>query len=512
MRGQVRLGERAGGEDAITAYLGGYHRCFLDNPIHMEFISVNLCKMLGYSRLEVDALIGDNYTCLMHPEDAQRFDLFIQGFSGQEKCESIMYRLVRNDGTPVVVVDTTASRICEDGHLRGHAVVCEIPEEVAGRPRGSFSILRVSDGPRSIISSLNRAASEMLAIPGSSSDFMFIDFVSINDRGRIEKAFERASKEEYSGKEPCVIIGADGASKKAMVWVQLAARRQDGCDFCVLIEDEAPYHREHESDRSLSRLVLSNLSEDVFEVDVSEGSIKRVSSQHPGLIDWPFEVRMFVQDALWAFCEHVLEEDQQTVADFFECAMTGGLKPDDGNLARIRFGIANGDGTCQVVEAAVVPITASKFFICLYSSAGAAGYENSNFSVAVRKRISIRMFGSFSIMVDGRSVRLKHDKSKELLALLVEKRGAYLSSREAIGALWECPPDERSRARYRKVASRLMADLKEIGVDYIVESERGSRRVVPELIECDYYEYLDGRRPATGAFLPEYSWSEFIRL
>jgi hypothetical protein len=207
-----------------------------------------------------------------------------------------------------------------------------------------------------------------------------------------------------------------------------------------------------------------------------------------------------------------LEEDRQTVADFFECAMTGGLKPDDGNLARIRFGIANGDGTCQVVEAAVVPITASKFFICLDSSAGAAGYENSHLSAAVRKRISIRMFGSFSIMVDGRSVRLKHDKSKELLALLVEKRGAYLSSREAIGALWECSPDEKSRARYRKVASRLMADLKEIGVDYLVESERGSRRVVPELIECDYYEYLDGKRPATGAFLPEYSWSEFIRL
>lgn len=99
-----------------------------------------------------------------------------------------------------------------------------------------------------------------------------------------------------------------------------------------------------------------------------------------------------------------------------------------------------------------------------------------------------------------------------MLALLIERRGAFLTTRDAITALWECEPDEKARARCRKIASRLMAELRKLGIDYIVESDRGARRIVPEFIECDYYDYRDGAKEASGPLLPEYSWSEYIRL
>ena len=78
--------------------------------------------------------------------------------------------------------------------------------------------------------------------------------------------------------------------------------------------------------------------------------------------------------------------------------------------------------------------------------------------------------------------------------------------------LWECEPDQTTRARYRKTASRLVSELKRNGIEYIVESDRGARRVVPECLECDYYDYRDGLRAPSGVLLPEYSWSEFILI
>ena len=57
-----------------------------------------------------------------------------------------------------------------------------------------------------------------------------------------------------------------------------------------------------------------------------------------------------------------------------------------------------------------------------------------------------------------------------------------------------------------------MAELKSVGIDYIVESDRGARRIIPEFIECDYYDYRDGLIQPSGDLLPEYSWAEYVRV
>lgn len=129
-----------------------------------------------------------------------------------------------------------------------------------------------------------------------------------------------------------------------------------------------------------------------------------------------------------------------------------------------------------------------------------------------QKHVIATLFGSFSLSVDGKAVNIRFAKAKELLALLIERRGAFVSSREAIAMLWECEPDQTTRARYRKTASRLVSELKRNGIEFIVESDRGARRVVPERLECDYYDYRDGLRAPSGTLLPEYSWSEFILI
>ena len=67
-------------------------------------------------------------------------------------------------------------------------------------------------------------------------------------------------------------------------------------------------------------------------------------------------------------------------------------------------------------------------------------------------------------------------------------------------------------ARYRKVALRLKNILEEYGVADIVESVNGKRRLIPEMVKCDLYDYLTGKQEYAqlfkGSYLTNYSWGE----
>lgn len=128
-------------------------------------------------------------------------------------------------------------------------------------------------------------------------------------------------------------------------------------------------------------------------------------------------------------------------------------------------------------------------------------------------RTYIRTFGYFDVFVDEKPIPFRNKKSKELLALLVDRRGGYVTSEEAITFLWE---DEEVNAvtlsRYRKVALRLKNTLEEYGIAEIVESVDGKRRIVTEQVRCDLYDYLSQKEEFTqlfkGSYLTNYSWGE----
>lgn len=127
--------------------------------------------------------------------------------------------------------------------------------------------------------------------------------------------------------------------------------------------------------------------------------------------------------------------------------------------------------------------------------------------------VYIRTFGYFDVFVGGNPIAFKNKKSKELFALLVDRRGGYVSSEEAISFLWE---DETvnavTLARYRKVALRLKNILEEYGIAEIMESVDGKRRIVADRVQCDLYDYLTHKEEFAqlfkGSYLTNYSWGE----
>ena len=128
-------------------------------------------------------------------------------------------------------------------------------------------------------------------------------------------------------------------------------------------------------------------------------------------------------------------------------------------------------------------------------------------------RVQVRTFGYFDVFVNDKPIVFRNEKAKELLALLIDRRGGYISSEEAIGFLWE---DESANsvtlARYRKVALRLKNTLEEYGISDLLESVNGRRRIVADRMQCDLYDYLAD--PAAnaqlfkGSYLTNYSWGE----
>lgn len=129
------------------------------------------------------------------------------------------------------------------------------------------------------------------------------------------------------------------------------------------------------------------------------------------------------------------------------------------------------------------------------------------------QKVYIRTFGYFDVFVDEKPIAFRIQKAKELFALLVDRRGGFVTSDEAICCLWpEEPSSPVTLARYRKVALRLKSILEEYGIPQVVEAVDGKRRIATELVRCDLYDYLSGRPEHAqlfkGSYLSNYSWGE----
>ena len=130
-----------------------------------------------------------------------------------------------------------------------------------------------------------------------------------------------------------------------------------------------------------------------------------------------------------------------------------------------------------------------------------------------RARIRVRTFSGFEVFVDGVPVRFGRAKSKELLALLVDRRGASVTSSQAYSTLFEDAWDTPSHKSYfRVIVAAMRADLRKAGADAVLADGPRTLSVAPDRFDCDYYRLLAGDPSAMneyrGDYLPDYVWAE----
>lgn len=132
--------------------------------------------------------------------------------------------------------------------------------------------------------------------------------------------------------------------------------------------------------------------------------------------------------------------------------------------------------------------------------------------VVADNRIFIKTFGYFDVFVDGRPVQFTSAKSKELLALLVDRCGGVVNTEQAISILWDGREyNDAVQSLFRKVLKSLRVALEEMNISEIFVDNRNQRCIDKSKFSCDYYDLLDGKSGAAseyfGKYMEQYAWA-----
>lgn len=126
----------------------------------------------------------------------------------------------------------------------------------------------------------------------------------------------------------------------------------------------------------------------------------------------------------------------------------------------------------------------------------------------------IKTFGSFEVFVDGKPLVFEREKAKEMLAFLVDRAGATVTTEQLAVVLWEDRPYDKTLKNYvSTVLGSLRRTLHKVGKEDILIKTRNHLSLNPEKIKCDAYDYEKGVMSAVNSFRGEYmvnySWAEF---
>ena len=131
-----------------------------------------------------------------------------------------------------------------------------------------------------------------------------------------------------------------------------------------------------------------------------------------------------------------------------------------------------------------------------------------------RKELYIQTFGRFIVLRDGKPLRFT-GKAKEILALVVTRRGREISNEELYSTIWEnrTYSNENMNVFYNALC-RLKRALKEMGLEKLLISSAHGQMINTDLFDCDYYAWQDKnvekRDRFAGEFMSEYTWGEYI--
>ena len=128
-------------------------------------------------------------------------------------------------------------------------------------------------------------------------------------------------------------------------------------------------------------------------------------------------------------------------------------------------------------------------------------------------KVFIQTFGGFSVFIDGKSIDFERKKAKELLAVLVHKRGVEVTAREACAYLFGGKRYSEAQNRYYHVlVHSLVKTLEHFGIERILIRTKNYLAVNINNFECDSYLYLKGDPQAIqqyhGDYLICYDWTD----
>lgn len=128
-------------------------------------------------------------------------------------------------------------------------------------------------------------------------------------------------------------------------------------------------------------------------------------------------------------------------------------------------------------------------------------------------KLVVQCFGNFDVFMNGVPIKFQRNKSKELLAFLIDRRGSAVTAKEICSILWENSEHDIKNIQYlQKLKSDLIKALKEVGAEKVFLYSRNNYSINVDEVSCDYYDYIndkpEGVRAYNGEYMKQYSWAE----
>ncbi|MBQ2326966.1 MAG: PAS domain-containing protein, partial [Clostridia bacterium] len=113
-------------EEILSRHVTGFHEYILSGPVHLAYVSKNLCDMTGFTSEELLDESEDHYADLIHPADREVYSEFIHKLERGEKSVSTEYRIVDKERHVTFVSDTATTQKMEDGTVVAYSVLSDI--------------------------------------------------------------------------------------------------------------------------------------------------------------------------------------------------------------------------------------------------------------------------------------------------------------------------------------------------------------------------------------------------
>jgi two-component SAPR family response regulator len=129
---------------------------------------------------------------------------------------------------------------------------------------------------------------------------------------------------------------------------------------------------------------------------------------------------------------------------------------------------------------------------------------------ATEKLLTIKCFGNFEVLYNGKSLPFKRKKTKELLAVLVDRSGAGVTAKQICAILFPDDTDDSKNSAYlRQLILDLKTTLKTVGAENVLRHDTPYYRIDINLLRCDYLSFLETGKPNFhGEYMTQYSWAE----
>ena len=132
------------------------------------------------------------------------------------------------------------------------------------------------------------------------------------------------------------------------------------------------------------------------------------------------------------------------------------------------------------------------------------------------RELRVQCFGYFEVFHGTSPVKFDRRDSKEILAFLIDKRGAEVSEEELRLIIFKEDDDgDEKRTYIRSIIYDIRKSLGKYGVPKeIILNSKGAYSIDTSLLRCDFYDYLDGMNVPSarlGQYMEQYPWAAGVR-